>query len=211
MPTAVGTSLATHEIIIRRGTSSAVSLSQRREKRHRSRFRWKRQRVRNSDATAAGPPRIRLEAAPEPSHSASSCRPRTPLGPSRSSLEASQCPLETMKLSITSGHTQKAVQKPFTRWLRSRSLSKSMAPQHVLRRWMMRLPPFNRAVASLLSIHCCCCCHLSRLVRFLFSSGCLLSSLSHRHVKTVCVSKTGGTEERSCSAALVASTAQSSV
>lgn len=112
--------------------------------------------------------------------------------------------------SITSGHTRKAVQKPFTRWLQSRSLSEH-GPQDVLCRRMMRLPPFKRAAASLLSIHCCCCCHLSRLVWFLFSSGCLLSSLSHRHVKAVCVSKTGGTEEWSCSAALLASTAQASV
>lgn len=42
----------------------------------------------------------------------------------------------------------------------------------------------NRA-ADLLFIHCCCCCHHSRLVRFLFSSGCLLQSLSHGRVETV--------------------------
>lgn len=60
---------------------------------------------------------------------------------------------------------------------------------HRLATWPRRcftqaLAFLNRA-ADLLFIHCCCCCHHSRLVRFLFSSGCLLQSLSHGRVETV--------------------------
>lgn len=160
---------------------------------------------------AAGPSRIRSRLTQSRAIRRRAADRACHVGSSRSSLEASQCPLETMKLSNYLWSHPKGCSEAVHALATKSVTLKEHGPQHVLRRRMMRLPPFNRAVASLLSIHCCCCCHLSRLVRFLFSSGCLLSSLSHRHVKTVCVSKTGGTEERSCSAALVASTAQSSV
>lgn len=69
------------------------------KKRRHSRCRWKKPCVRNSDAMAAGPSRIRSRLTQSRAIRRRAADRACHVGPSRSSLEASQCPLETMKLS----------------------------------------------------------------------------------------------------------------
>lgn len=161
-------------------------------------------RTRNSKAAAVS--RVRLETNPEPS---------------RLTLSALTVSI-TWALAVVFGRwpmpTQdhetltylwsypKAVQKPFTSWLRSQLLLEH-GLRDVLRR---RLPSWT-------GLRTCCSYIVAVVVITLVSSGfCFLLDVFYSLCRTgvwkqCCVSKAGGTKEWSCSATPVESTARASV